>query len=675
MKFHLTKDPRKLWHRYVLGFSLIACFLVSGHFIHLQTLRLGAEDAAIVDKSGRQRMLSQRLSGLAQRVQGSDDRQKHMDALIDGIKLFSMSHQELLLNAESFPDAMAIYAPGEPDGLDAQTRAFIDDLTTVMALPLGHQDLLAAMERIENASFEPLLASLDAAVKAFSAGAEIRIRELQTYQNLTLGLALLLLMVEGLFIFYPAQKAVQRALDDYEGRTRELKSRNLELAALSEKLAHSALHDQLTGLANRKKLHSELTLRLNDKALENSSLCVMHVDLDRFKEINDTLGHAAGDTVLKRAAEAMQARLKSTDLLARVGGDEFVALVQMKASNVDAAQTLADGIISRVRAPMTIDGNSCSVGASIGYTFASSSTNSAEKLIGDADIALYAAKAAGKGVGIRFDESMRSGIERRHALLQDLERALYGDEFVPYLQPLISFKTGEVVGFEVLARWLHPERGLLPPADFIPLAEEAGLGATIDRQVMLLGIDAISEMHAQGWPDLTISVNASPDTLRNPETVDDMIFSAGIRGVNPSHIRIEVLESTLISHDGDLAVETIHKLSDAGCKIDVDDFGTGFASLSMLAKINLSGLKIARELVDDLSSQKSLQIVEAVVGLAKGLHLEVVAEGIETEKQFAELDLLGCDIAQGFAIGKPMSVTDTRSWLEQYGSAPSALKN
>lgn len=661
-----------LWTRYVMALAFLVVLLVGGHLLHLQVLGEGAKDAETVDISGRQRMLSQRIAGLAQHLKDPVERSSYEASLLDALEVFENSHALLLERSVDFPSAHKVYALGSEYGLDAQVQAFADDVRAAVAIAAGEPEQIKLIRKIEMAALAPLLLELDNAVKAFASDAELRLAGLERLQKVALFLALGLLALEGLFIFWPAHRSVMSALRAAEGRSKQLEQRNNELGQMTLQLEHSAHHDQLTGLANRKKLHADLKARLKTGAKGEQRLCVMHVDLDRFKEINDTLGHPVGDAVLRRAAEIMKSRFRKGDLVARVGGDEFVIVANISdgASTKEEARSIAERMIARIREPMIIDGNKCMVGASVGYVIVEDDSGDCDRLIADADIALYEAKRAGRGIAVAFGPNMRSEIEKRYALIRDLERAIDNNEFVPFLQPKVAFSDGRVQGFEVLSRWNHPQRGVLLPGDFIDLAEETGLITAIDQQAVLGGLDALVELRSQGYDVPTLAVNASASSLRSGDYVSDFNMALAMRGLTPEDIRIEFVENTVIADDSDKALEVLRELTAAGFKIDIDDFGTGYASLSMLSRLHLSGLKIDRELVNDLDQHKSMQVVEAIVGLAKGMELEVIAEGVETPTQFAKLKAAGCDTAQGFGIGEPISVADTISWLDAYSAQP-----
>ncbi|SLN53197.1 putative bifunctional diguanylate cyclase/phosphodiesterase [Roseisalinus antarcticus] len=667
---------RSYWVRYALAFALLISMIAGAQFVSWQRLESSARDARIIRMSDSQKMLSQRLAFMSHRLHVAGDVEVHGRTILTDLEQFFSSHKALVDIAEEVPTADAIYATGEEAGLDARVRQFVADIRLILTLDPADPRFDVVLQRIEEEASGPLLADLEAALTAFSENAQKRYDRLQILLRVFFSLTVALLIAEATLVFWPTHRNMNRALRIAEERSRRLEERNTQLVQLSERLEHSALHDQLTGLANRKKLYRNLEQRLEDRRSAGDCQCVMHLDLDRFKEINDTLGHAVGDIVLKRVAAAMRSLVRAEDLVARIGGDEFVIVAGFTGANPsEQADRIATSVIRCIRAPMVIEGHNCIVGASVGYTFSMSDQDTPERLIANADIALYEAKRAGKGIAVKFDPSMRQGIERRHELMQDLERAIGQDEFVPYFQPAICLKSGSVVGFEALTRWEHPERGTLHPSEFVHLAEEAGLLRQIETRTMILSLDALTALRCEGWHIPSLALNTSTDSLTSPDYTAELEEALAERGLAHVDITIEVVERTLINARDSPALKTLRTLSERGCAVELDDFGTGYASLSMLATLDLSGLKIDRSLIADLRSTRTCQIVEAVTGLGKSMGLRIVAEGVEHPYQFATLRKLGCDVVQGFGIAKPLSLSEARVWLHDYGSHPGVADN
>ena len=661
------KDGQNLWVRYALGMALIIFLLSVSHVMHLRVQKAGELDAQIINISGQQRMLSQRILLLSGRLQTDPD-QEVVDLLTAAIDRFADNHVWLLGHAVHSETTLAQYHGRDGADLNAKSERYIAMARSLLVPQTPADQAAAIYAKLDALALNTLLRDLDAAVKIFETEARERAVTLTRLQELSLICAVLLILAETLLIFYPAHRQVMQALGDARTQQDKLHRKNEDLAATGERLERVALQDPLTGLANRKRLYAELSDRMVDPRIDQSKLCVMHIDLDRFKEVNDTLGHPVGDEVLRRTAKAMQASVRASDLVARIGGDEFVILLDLgPTGGTDRAQSIAETIIARVREPFVIEDRTCAVGASVGYTFGSDGATTADAMISNADIALYEAKRAGKGIAVPFVSGMRAAMEERRTLSADIDRGLKNQEFVPFFQPQVALDTGAVVGFEVLTRWAHPQRGILTPGVFIELAEETGLIHDIDAHIMLAGLDALTDLRERGWSNPAISLNVSPRTLRQPDFCSDLLMAITMRRLKPQDVIIEVVETSLIEGHDDVAARTVSELTQMGVRVHIDDFGTGYASLSTLATLDITGLKIDQTLVADLDNPKSSQVVRAIIQLAQSMNLTTTAEGIETPKQFATLKKLGCLDGQGYAIGYPSDQSDTLKWLKDYG--------
>lgn len=492
----LTTNPSRLWKRYVVAIGLIVLLLIGSHVAHTMTLTETARDASVINMSGRQRMLSQRILYLATQLELAQDSQT-VGLLTDAVGEFENAHNQLVGIAMESPALSEFFAVGTPDGLDAKARKYVSTARDIIESPLDPVILHPLLEDLQAVGTFELLRDLNTAVQLFEEDANGRAERLSQLQEATLILAILKIIIEAVLIFWPAQISINRALDGLERQNRDIVKSNEALQELTQRLSFAAHHDSLTGVANRKKLKEELSERLASVDHGKRSICVMHLDLDRFKEVNDTLGHLVGDSVLSRAAEIMTYSVHDEDIVARVGGDEFVIVMEMpNAAGAKRAMEIAQTLIRGISEPMMLDDATITVGTSIGIAFSSAQEAEADLLIGNADIALYEAKRDGKGVARLFTRSMREGVEQRHILIQDIYEGLEQVQFIPFFQPQVSFSTGELVGFEVLARWDHPKHGLLAPAEFIPLAEEIGVIDQIDMQVAVAGFDGLNKIRA-----------------------------------------------------------------------------------------------------------------------------------------------------------------------------------
>jgi diguanylate cyclase (GGDEF)-like protein len=427
-------------------------------------------------------------------------------------------------------------------------------------------------------------------------------------------------------------------------------------------LAH---HDPLTGLANRSLFYQQL-----DEALvgirAGSQVAVLYIDLDYFKEVNDTHGHPVGDALLIKVAERLRVCVRETDTIARLGGDEF-ALIQTGPHSRSDASDLARRIINTLSAPYEVSGDLIRIGASIGIAIAPGGGADANDLFKSADIALYSAKADGRGTYHFFVPAMKEPYLARQALKTDLRLALANGEFQLAYQPVIDVQSNQVRGFEALLRWQHPDRGFMLPAEFIPVAEETGLILPIGEWVLERACAEASK-----WPEqLWVAVNLSPSQFQHwdlPEKVAGVLSRAGL---HPSRLELEITESVLL-HDSKANLLTLHKLRELGIRLALDDFGTGYSSLSYLQKFPFSKIKIDRSFISELPDKEeanALAIVRAIAALGRSLGMSITAEGVETQLQLDRIRARGCDEAQGYFFSKPIWADEVEALLGRLEAA------
>ncbi|WP_331374413.1 sensor domain-containing protein [Sinorhizobium chiapasense] len=439
-------------------------------------------------------------------------------------------------------------------------------------------------------------------------------------------------------------------------------ARNCELEAARVSIEYNALHDHLTDLPNRRYLDRVLT----EARVVNA---ILHIDLDRFKQINDTLGHQAGDAMLVHAASVLSSHAGSDDFIARIGGDEFVIVCRSGRDSTELAE-LAGRIIQAFRRPVPYAGQLCRLGASIGVALDGGRLTHPRQLLMDADIALYRAKSLGRDRFELFSDEMQNQILTAKRIGDELREALERRQFIPYYQPQFDARTLEITGVETLVRWNHPHRGVLAPMQFLKVAEDINLLAAIDRMVVEMAHADFGVWQRRGLAVPKISVNISSRRLRDPQLVSDLREMKIPHGV----MSFELLESIFLDEFEDEVAETIAALNDLGIDIEIDDFGTGHASIIGLLKLNPARLKIDRALVGPVTqNSKQQKLVRAIIDIGHSLNIKVVAEGVETWAHAALLADIGCDVLQGYALAKPMSRQDFEKFAQGGFSVPRSL--
>jgi len=423
---------------------------------------------------------------------------------------------------------------------------------------------------------------------------------------------------------------------------------------LAARLEHQAFHDALTDLPNRALFEARLKHTIDMQSRRTSLHAVLFLDLDNFKIVNDSLGHAAGDQLLITAAERIQGCLRSGDTVARLGGDEFAILLEDLNSHSEAV-TIAERIGHQLSVVFHLDGYPAYVSSSIGIAFNDSSTTTTPDLVRQADVAMYEAKHAGKARYVIFQPDMEHRAWTRLHSETELREAFEREEFFVCYQPVVDLETGAITELEALVRWNHPERGVLEPDQFLPIAEEIGVMATLDTWVLQQACRQTVTWHQQfpAYADLVVSVNMSPALLQQPTLASIVEEALADSGLLPRHLRLEVTEDTMFD-DIERALEAINELHSVGVQIAIDDFGTGNSALSFLRRLPVDTLKIDRTYVSDMQGNPDgLKMMTAVIGLAKSMGLTVTVEGIEHRNQ-THLHTLGCDRGQGFYFSRPL---------------------
>ena len=441
----------------------------------------------------------------------------------------------------------------------------------------------------------------------------------------------------------------------------------IERTAVEEQLAHEAMHDPLTGLPNRALLIDRLSWALGRARRRPGHLAVLFLDVDGFKVVNDSLGHAVGDALLHRLADRLVATVRPGDTVARFGGDEFVVLCEDldEDSSRDEAIEIAERLRHALDAPLVVPDAEAYLRASIGIALCDGSVGDADDLLRDADAAMYHAKELGKGRYWVFDDVLRRKALRQHETYNALHRALERDEFRTYFQPIVELTTGRCAGAEALVRWHHPERGLVPPFEFIPLAEQSDLIVQLGERVLEHAAQRAAEWAPAQTGPFSIAVNLAARQLTQPDFAIVVARILAENGAVPEHISFEITESVLMT-DADRAIGVIDELEALGVSLSIDDFGTGYSSLAYLKRFSVQHIKIDRSFVSGLGTDPDdAAIVRAIISMADALGLDVVAEGVEDEVQLRELLRMGCRYAQGYYFAKPEDVSGGRpEWSE-----------
>jgi diguanylate cyclase (GGDEF)-like protein len=468
-----------------------------------------------------------------------------------------------------------------------------------------------------------------------------------------------------------ANEELRKANEDLERRVEERTNRltdanqrlKAEIAGREELQAKSqylAYHDSLTGLGNRLLFKEQLEDALKDVSAIPYSLAILFLDLDGFKAVNDTLGHSIGDLLLKSIATRLRDVIGQADRIARLGGDEF-AILQISAPQPNSAISLAEQIIDIVGHPCNIEGHDVTVGASVGIVVAQPGDTNAEGLLKSADLAMYSAKADGRGTYRMFDPEMDVIVQARRLLERDMRAALAQDRFALFYQPLINLQTKKVTAFEALMRWDHPERGQVPPSEFIPVAEEMGL-------IVQLGEWALRQACAEAmkWPDsICVSVNLSPVQFLKGSLVSTVMSALAASGLSASRLELEITESVLLEKS-ERNIAVLNQLRELGVRIAMDDFGIGYSSIGYLRSFPFDKIKIDQSFVRDLLvDQGSLAIVRAISGLGASFGMVTTAEGVETVDQMRCLNLEGCVEVQGYLFSKAVPASQIVGLLEK----------
>lgn len=455
----------------------------------------------------------------------------------------------------------------------------------------------------------------------------------------------------------------QGKLVGFRGSDRDITERK----RAEEQLLHDAFHDSLTGLANRTLFteHPQLCIE-RGKSRRRTEYAVLYLDFDRFKVINDSLGHTEGDNLLRFIARRLESCTRPGDLVARFGGDEFVILLGDLAETAEAL-LVAERILNDLNNSFTLGSRAIYITTSIGIALSSSKHAKADDVVRDADIAMYAAKEKGRAQYQIFDAAMHAHASKKLQIETEMRSAFDRQEFCMFYQPIVHLDTGSLAGFEALIRWRHPERGLIPPSEFIPIAEENGMILKLGQWTVLESCRQLNKWQRLGpfATDLTVSVNLSSKEFRQPDLAKQIASTLETTGLKPGCLKLEITESHIMENS-QLAVTIINRLRKLGIEFSLDDFGTGYSSLSYLHRLPFSYLKIDRSFISSMTANvEHYEIVHTIVKLAQSLKMKVVAEGIETTEQAQSLQSLQCNFGQGYLFSRPLDVAGAEEFIRE----------
>lgn len=448
--------------------------------------------------------------------------------------------------------------------------------------------------------------------------------------------------------------------------SQQLANRLSEAKSAAEDLAQ---RDDLTGLPNRRALSSFLNRVLSASPAISQSFTILHIDLDRFKQVNDTLGHAAGDTVLKHAAGILREHTRTQDLVARIGGDEFVMVLESNAAP-DDIRSLGERIISLLTQPITIANSTVQIGASIGVTVVETgSEKSIDDILMEADLALYKVKDSGRGRVQFFDDALSQQHQRLQGLSRELAQAVRSEEFEPHFQLQFDTRSNRISGAEVLARWHHPQKGILTPGSFLFLADRNRLTEKIDTQIYRKALDLFAKWRELGIAPPSLSFNITAHKLRDRNFMRDICRLVDQHGIDRSEIIFELVESILIDGNNNEVQNAAQNLYDAGFRLSLDDFGTGRASIASLIAVPVGCVKIDRSFVSEIDNREKLHhLTRTIIGLCKHMEISIVAEGVERQEELEILVSMGCHKFQGYLFSRPVAAKAFESLLSSYST-------
>jgi diguanylate cyclase (GGDEF)-like protein len=653
---------------YWIALLIIAAMAMASFILLQQMMAAQQHDQALLALTGTQKALSQRVVFLANAAENAprNEQPDLVSLLKEATNEFEKNYDLLLEQTGADPMSPARHDPrtmesvlfAKPHHLDyfsmslaANGWRFISALESQLGIGKSDVGYMAGRERarLDETVGRATLDGYAVLGERIAAYADKRLDSMLAMHRTLFYSTIGIIVLVALFIFRPMSNVILR--------------RTHELVDARNSMAFIAVHDGLTGLYNRTFLTDHFDTLIKGAHRRQERLAVVQLDLDRFKQINDTLGHAAGDYVLVVTAQRMRDSCRASDLCVRLGGDEFVMILNGAGATEDI-NMVAKRILECINEPISFQGATIHPGASAGIAVYPVDADNAADLLVHADLALYSAKKLGGGGFSFFSEELRRELEHRKQLEADLKAAIALESFSVYFQPQVSISNGTITGVEALVRWKHPERGMISPGEFIPVAEKSGLMADIGRIIVRKAINEAAEWHRAGIAFGRIAINVSGSELRETD-FDGFLFDTLERaGLPPEKLSLEIVESVILDDEKTGIAAKLRHIRSAGVHLELDDFGTGYASLSHVNPNEIDRLKIDRRFVQNINSNgDNTKIVRAITELARGLGISIIAEGAETEAELDSLVSIGCDQVQGYHIAFPMPEDKAREWL------------
>ncbi len=648
-------NPEKLWRQYALALGVVTALLCAIFFVNKALVAQGVLTARTVETSQNLTLLSQQIALLETKAV--------QDSATDLVARFEAAHFSLLRGDVWSAELQQLYFAGD-DPLYERIPRFISLARDLVLAP--HHARPPIVTQLQDLLGRGGLAdALRGATDLFGAASRAEEDRLQNLMDVLFVISAFAVLAEAFLIFWPAHLAVKSVFRELRAKTGVLTSSQAQLRRMNDKLYHLANHDPLTGLPNRAHMTNRIGESLDTPSWDE--LGVLFVGLDGFKDINDAIGHDNADSLLIAVAGRLKACVDDHDLVARVGGDEFIL------TTTEPPADLAKRLLKSMAEAFVIDGRNVNVDASIGYLTAFAGESEPTQIISDAGVALQAAKAEGGRQAVEFSQALRDESADMLQLQLELRDAITAGQIEPWFQPQVNLADGSIRGAEVLARWRHPKRGLLTPDKFLPAAERAGLVIELDHAIWEAAVHHAQEWQVTDGHKPAISLNAAPDTISDPFLIERLLKMLHGSSLCLEQIVVEVLETTLIEGSDDMAAINIDSLAECGIMLELDDFGTGYASLSKLTQLPLSGIKLDRSLIAPLPDTGADSVVRAILALAAELGLKVIAEGVETDEQARYLCTCRCEIGQGYGFARPMPASDFENWLKEYAGQPQAF--